>query len=80
MFATDCLQCHNDAGRSAGNYAMSTYSEVLKDARPGDAASPLVVTTQPGGSMYQYFTGDQQQAKAALIFNWVVVYNAQQSR
>jgi hypothetical protein len=79
IFATDCLQCHNDSFRSAGNYSMNTFPEVLKDVRPGDAASPLVVTTQPGGSMYQYWTGDQQ-AKAAMVFNWVVVYNAQQTR
>ena len=77
FFATDCFQCHGQ-GRAFGGYSMNTYAEVMKDVRPGDAASKLVVTTQPSGSMYQYFTGDAAQ-KADLVFNWVVVYNAQPS-
>jgi hypothetical protein len=58
---------------------MNTYGQVMQDVRPGDAASRLVVTTQPSGSMYQYWSGNQQE-KAALVFNWVVVYNAQETR
>ncbi|HXB54053.1 MAG TPA: hypothetical protein VN461_04670 [Vicinamibacteria bacterium] len=77
-FANDCLSCHNDS-RAAGNYSMGTYQEVLKDVKPYDAASALVVDTQPGGSMYRYWTGDPQ-TKAALVFNWVVVYGAPGSR
>jgi mono/diheme cytochrome c family protein len=78
FFATDCFQCHGN-GRSLGGYAMDTFPQVMRDVRPGDAASKLVVTTQPSGSMYQYFSGNQLQ-KADLVFNWVVVYNAQETR
>jgi hypothetical protein len=77
FFATDCFQCHGN-GRSFGGYAMDTFPQVMRDVRPGDAASKLVVTTQPSGSMYQYFSGDRLQ-KADLVFNWVVVYNAQET-
>jgi hypothetical protein len=77
-FANDCLSCHNNS-RAAGNYSMGTYSEVMRDVRPFDAASALVVDTQPGGSMYRYWNGDPQ-TKAALVFNWVVVYGAPASR
>jgi hypothetical protein len=77
-FTNDCLSCHNQS-HAAGNYSMGTYREVLKDVRPFDAASALVVDTQPGGSMYRYWTGDPQ-AKAALVFNWVVIDGAPASR
>jgi hypothetical protein len=78
FFATDCFQCHGN-GNTFGGYAMNTYPQVMRDVRPGDAASRLVVDTQPSGSMYRYFSGDRQQ-KADLIFNWVVVNNAQETR
>jgi mono/diheme cytochrome c family protein len=78
FFKTDCFQCHGQ-GRAFGGYAMDTYPDVLKDVRPGDAASRLVVDTQPSGSMYQYFSGNQAE-KADLVFNWVVIYNAQETR
>jgi hypothetical protein len=77
-FTNDCLNCHNDF-HAAGNYSMGSLSAVLKDVRPFDAASLLVVDTQPGGSMYRYWTGDPQ-AKAALVFNWVVIYGAPPSQ
>lgn len=78
FFVTDCFRCHGN-GNAFGGYAMNNYPQVMKDVRPGDAASKLVVDTQPSGNMYQYFSGDQQQ-KADLIFNWVVIYNAQETR
>jgi hypothetical protein len=77
-FFDDCLRCHNDSS-AAGNYSMSNYAAVMRDVRPGDASSRLVVDTQPGGNMYQYWSGDAN-AKAAAVFYWVVVYNAAQSR
>ena len=79
FFFADCTSsCHNDRD-SRGNYSMSTYADVMKDVRIGDASCKLVVDTQPGGSMYQYFSGDRQ-TKAAMVFRWVVVYGAAQSR
>jgi hypothetical protein len=77
-FLIDCVSCHNSRD-SQGNYSMSAYADVMKDVRVGDASSKLVVDTQPGGSMYRYFSGDQQM-KAAMVFRWVVVYGAAQSR
>lgn len=79
FFFADCTsECHNTRD-ARGNYSMSTYADVLKDVRLGDASCKLVVDTQPGGSMYRYFSGDQQ-TKAAMVFRWVVVYGAAQSR
>jgi len=79
FFFDDCTSsCHNNR-EARGDYSMSTYADVMTDVRPGDASCKLVVDTQPGGSMYRYFSGDQQ-AKAAMVFRWVVVYRAAQNR
>jgi hypothetical protein len=79
FFFDNCtFSCHNDQDRR-GNYSMSTYADVMKAVRVGDASCKFVVDTQPGGSMYQYWSGDQQM-KAAMVFRWVVVYRAAQSR
>lgn len=78
MFASDCLECHGFRD-VRGNYSMATYDAVLSAVRVGDASCSLVVDTQPGGSMYQYFTGNRE-LKAAMVFRWVVVYHAQQTR
>ncbi len=78
IFASDCLQCHGGF-RIDGNYRMNTYADVMRDVRAGDAGSPLVVVTQPSGSMYRYWSGNRQ-AKANLVFQWVVVNKALQTR
>jgi len=46
---------------------------------PGSANSALVVWTQPGGSMYRFWTGNASQ-KATMVKQWVVNNNAAQSR
>jgi hypothetical protein len=78
VFASDCVFCHSGSRPSAG-YSMSTYQQVVAAVRPGDASSPLVVTTQPSGSMYRYFSGDRQ-TKADMVRNWVVLYGAAPAR
>jgi len=74
----DCLSCHNRR-EARGDYSVATYAEVLSDQAPGDAASSLVVTGSPGGSMYQYYSGDAV-TKSTMVFRWLVYYNAQQTR
>jgi hypothetical protein len=74
----DCLSCHSQRD-ARGNYSVSTYADVLSGQRPGDARSSLVVTGSPGGSMYQYYTGDSV-TDATMVFRWLVYYNALQTR
>ena len=78
IFNRDCFSCHG--GRdTAGNYSVGSYADVMSGQRPGDARSSLVVTCSPGGSMYRYFSGDRV-TEATMVFRWMVVYNALQSR
>jgi hypothetical protein len=78
VFDRDCLECHG--GREArGDYSTATYEETLAGQRPGDASSRLVVVSSPGGSMYQYFSGDAV-TKATMVFRWMVVDHAAQTR
>ncbi len=72
----DCLQCHNEF-RAFGGYSVQTWAETVAGQRVGDASNRLVTTTQPGGSMYGFWTGDAQ-TKAAMVFRWVVVYHEQE--
>jgi hypothetical protein len=74
----DCLSCHSTRD-ARGNYSVSTYAEVLSGQTPGNAKSSLVVTGSPGGSMYQYYSGDAI-TKSTIVFRWLVYYNALQSR
>jgi hypothetical protein len=74
----DCASCH-DAREARGNYSVASYAEVMNRQTAGDAKSSLVVTCAPGGSMYQYFSGDAV-TKATEIFRWMVYYNAAQTR
>ncbi len=74
----DCASCHGAREREGG-YSVASYADVLDGQRPGDAQSPLVVTSAPGGSMYRYFSGDAT-ARAALVFRWMVVYDAAERR
>jgi|ERR1041385_8609599 len=74
----DCLSCHSSRN-ARGNYSVATYADTMNGQRAGDARSSLVVTCAPGGSMYQYFSGDAT-TKATEIFRWVVYYNAAQTR
>jgi hypothetical protein len=74
VFASDCVRCHN-ASSPAGGYSMTDYAAVMKDVRPGDSSSPLVVATQPPGHMFGYFSGDRLM-KSSLVYMWVVEYDA----
>jgi hypothetical protein len=78
IFDSDCVYCHSNS-RPSGNYSMSTYAAVMRDVVPGNANSRLVTTTQSGGSMYRYWTGDRV-TKAALVRSWVVDSKAAQTR
>ncbi len=78
IFDSDCVVCHSSSFASAG-YSMSTYSDVMQLVQPGNANSPLVVWSVPGGPMYRYWTGNAAQ-KADMLRQWVVNWNAQQSR
>jgi hypothetical protein len=78
IFDSDCVVCHSGSRPSAG-YSMSTYANVMRAVVPGNANSPLVVWSLPGGTMYRYWTGNASQ-KAAMVRQWVVNDNAAQSR
>ena len=78
IFDSDCVVCHGGSRPSAG-YSMSTYGAVMRDVAPGNANSRLVIWTQPGGTMYRFWTGNASQ-KAAMVRQWVVNNNAAQSR
>jgi hypothetical protein len=78
IFDADCSSCHNTRN-ARGNYSDSTYAEAISGQRPGDARSSVVVDCSPGGSMYQYFSGDAL-TKATIVFRWMVYYNAAESR
>lgn len=78
IFDRDCASCHG-ARETAGHYSVSTYANVIAGQRPGDASSSVVVDCSPGGSMYQYFSGDRV-TDATMVFRWMVYYNAQQTR
>lgn len=67
---SSCRSCHGQLG---------SYAGTLLVVRPGDASSPLVVKTQPGGSMYSKLPGNRA-ANAELIRRWVVENGAAQSR
>ena len=78
IFDSDCVTCHGGSRPSAG-YSMSNYAGVMRDVVPGNANSRLVVWTQPGGTMYRFWTGSASQ-RANMVRQWVVTNNAQQSR
>jgi hypothetical protein len=78
IFDSDCVVCHGGSRPSAG-YSMSTYAGVMRDVSPGNTNSRLVVWTQPGSTMYRFWTGSASQ-KAGMVKQWVVSNNAQQSR
>lgn len=81
LFQSDCVLCHG-SGRVDGNYRMTTYTQVMAAVRAGSASSLLVSVTQPGGSMYRYWTGTNttRSGKAAQVRSWIVTYNAQENR
>jgi len=74
----DCLSCHSSR-EAKGDYSVATFADVLKGQTRGDAKSSLVVTGSPGGSMYQYYSGDVV-TKSTMVFRWLVYYNALQTR
>jgi hypothetical protein len=78
IFDRDCLECH-DRREARGNYSVSTYADTMRQQRPGDAKSSVVVDCAPGGSMYRYFRGDAATA-ATMVFRWMVVYNGAETR
>jgi hypothetical protein len=67
---SSCRSCHAQLG---------SYAGTLLVVRPGDPSSPLVVKTQPGGSMNSKLPGNRA-ANAELIRRWVVENGAAQSR
>ena len=73
-----CLRCHG-SGRVSGGYSMTTYENVMRAVVAGSARSALVVTTQSGGSMYRYWSGDRA-SKAELTRKWVVDNAAARTR
>jgi hypothetical protein len=70
ILEADCLNCHGQLGSYAG-----TMGYVVA----GNASSRIVRSTQSGGSMYRYLSGDKA-GKADLIRRWVVDNGAAQSR
>jgi hypothetical protein len=66
----DCVRCHSSLG---------SYRGAMGSARPGDPSSPLVVVTQPGGSMYSHLSGDRT-GRSNLIRRWVVENGAAETR
>ncbi|MEZ5420349.1 MAG: hypothetical protein R2708_23830 [Vicinamibacterales bacterium] len=78
VFQADCVRCHSGPRPDAG-YSMTTYEQVLREVRPGDARSRLVTSTQRGGSMYRYWSGNAV-SKADLVRRWVVNNNAARDR
>ena len=74
----DCFSCHSSRD-ARGNYSVATYADVMNGQTRGDAKSSLVVTGSPGGSMYQYYSGDAV-TKSTMVFRWMVYYNALQTR
>ena len=78
IFDRDCLECHGSR-QARGDYSTATYADAVAGQRPGDAKSRLVVDCSPGGSMYRYFSGDAV-TKATMVFRWMVVDHAAQSR
>jgi hypothetical protein len=78
IFDRDCLECHSRR-EAAGDYSVSTYADVMRGQRPGNADSSLVVACAPGGSMYRYFRGDPL-VDATLVFRWIVYYNGAETR
>jgi hypothetical protein len=78
IFDADCLSCHSSRD-ARGNYSTSTYADAMSGQRAGDAQSSVVVDCSPGGSMYRYFSGDAA-TKATLVFRWMVVYKAAETR
>jgi hypothetical protein len=78
IFDADCLSCHSSRD-ARGSYSVSTFTDVMKGQRSGNAASPVVVDCSPGGSMYRYFSGDAV-TKATTVFRWMVYYNAAETR
>jgi hypothetical protein len=78
LFDRDCLECHNSR-RAQGNYSVGSYADAIAGQRPGDASSSVVVDCSPGGSMYRYFRGDAV-TEATMVFRWIVVYDAVETR
>ena len=78
IFAQDCVSCHNNT-RADGGYNMQTLAAVMTHVRPGDPTSSLVHNVSPGRGMYKYWTGNAQ-AKADLVYSWVVTNKAAASR
>lgn len=78
IFDSDCTFCHSGSRPSAG-YSMTSYPSVMRDVTAGNPNSRLIIWTQPGGSMYRFWTGNAAQ-KAGMVKQWVVANNAQQSR
>jgi hypothetical protein len=78
IFDRDCLYCHSSRN-ARGNYSVTSYLDVINGQTPGNAQSSVVVDCAPGGSMYQYFSGDAV-TEATEVFRWMVYYNAAETR
>ncbi len=78
IFDSDCVVCHGPRIENAG-VNLTSYQNVLRVVRPGDANSLLLQVTQLGGKMHTNLSGDRL-TKAALIRRWVVENAAAESR
>ncbi len=78
VFASDCVACHGGFRADAG-YVMTSYAQVMRAVRPGDARSVLVVVTQRNGSMYRYFSGNRA-TRSQMVLDWVVANQAAETR
>jgi hypothetical protein len=81
LFDGDCVYCHGGY-RTDGKYRMTTYQEVMVDVHPGSPQGDLVRETQPQGTMYIYFSGNEatRQLKAKMVLDWVVTYLGRENR
>jgi mono/diheme cytochrome c family protein len=75
IFEQHCVSCHGTSN-PAGNYAMTTYNEVLgngsdgiPNAIPGDPQSLLLLKSISGGTMNGFYSGPEE---VELVERWVV--------
>src|SRR5262245_40563361 len=75
LFASDCVYCHGGY-RLDNGFDMRTYERIARDLRG------VLVESQPGRSMFVYWSGNEatRLAKADMTRRWVDVYGGQRTR